>query len=142
MHVPSTMNGLKIARLMALASAIGLAGCSGGGRSVATISGEVAVNGEPLQRGKIVYRPVENDAGNGGSADVALGRYQLEEVPLGDNVFTFSGSVETGKTIVGPGGNPEPERANVIPRKILEEGVVRAIDGDGTQDFFLEGPAR
>jgi hypothetical protein len=52
----------------------------------------------------------------------------------------FSGARLTGKSIAGPGGQPEPERVNVIPKKVLEEGVSRTIEESGTQDFALEGP--
>jgi hypothetical protein len=100
----------------------------------------VKVNGALLQSGKITYRPVASTAGNGGSAEIIAGNYQLADVPIGANVFTFSGSVLTGKSIPGPGGNPEPDRKNAIPQQILKEGVEREISASGPQDFSLDGP--
>ncbi|MBA4106246.1 MAG: hypothetical protein C0485_10850 [Pirellula sp.] len=117
-----------------------LTGC-GGGRHGAALSGTVTVGGVPLEKGKIVFRPVDPALGNGGSADVIEGSYQLEGVSIGQCVFTFSGSKLTGRSITGPGGAPEPERANVIPQQALRDGVEREITESGTQDFSLEGPA-
>ncbi len=117
-------------------------GCGGdGGHQYSTISGKVSVNGDLLQNGRIVFRPVDSSAGNGGSSEIVDGEYRLEKVPLGDNVFMFSGWKLTGQTIPGPGGKPEPERASIIPQKILEEGVKRKIEDDSTQDFAIDGPA-
>lgn len=98
------------------------------------------VNSKPLTNGMIVFRPLAPGVGSGGSANVKGGNYQLDKVPLGRSVFTFSGTVLTGNTIPGPGGNPEPERVNVVPQKVLQEGVERTIEGDCIQDFLLEGP--
>lgn len=125
--------------VIALAAAAAPAGCGASG-SQATVSGSVTVNGQRLESGKIVARPLEPGAGNGSSADVVEGAFRLERVAIGRNVFTFSGSKLTGKSIDGPGGQPEPERANIIPQQVLREGVERTIDGDSVQDFLLEGP--
>jgi hypothetical protein len=127
---------------MALVLAAGaLPGCGSSGGPHATISGSVTVNGEPLKDGKIMCRPMGTGSGQGKSAAVVEGRYKLADVPIGSDVFTFSGAKVTGKSIRGPGGQPEPERVNVIPRKVLHEGVERKIEANGTQDFALEGPA-
>jgi len=116
------------------------AGCGGGDASHAIISGSVTINGAPLKEGKIVVRSLDAGAGKGAFAEVVDGQYELTKVPIGSNIFTFSGSTLTGKSIPGPGGQPEPERANVVPRKILQDGIERKIESDGTQDFSLEGP--
>jgi hypothetical protein len=124
--------------LLITAAAGTLVGC--GGSAGVGVSGTVNVNGAPLQTGKITFRPLVPAAGNGGSAQIVDGNYQLTDVPIGANVFTFSGSVLTGKSIPGPGGAPEPERVNAIPRQILIEGVEREISASGPQDFSLDGP--
>ncbi|WP_428306255.1 hypothetical protein [Lacipirellula sp.] len=108
-----------------MAAVVTCVGC--GGSAGVGVSGTVKVNGELLQTGKITYRPLASAAGNGGSAVIIEGNYQLADVPIGANVFTFSGSVLTGKSIPGPGGDPEPERKNTIPQQILKEGVEREI---------------
>ena len=119
-----------------------LLGCGGGsGSQSATVSGKVSVNGTLLHGGKIVFRPLDPSAGSGGSASIVDGEYRLEEVPLGENIFMFSGWELTGRMIQGPGGKPEPERASAIPKKVLEEGVKRSVEGDSTLDFALGGPA-
>lgn len=115
-------------------------GCGGSGRPEAELTGTITVNGQPLETGRIVFRPATSGSGNGGNAPVQAGRYRLSAVPLGTIVFTFSGSRLTGKTIPGPGGAPEPERISVIPRKVLDEGVEREIAASGVQDFALSGP--
>jgi hypothetical protein len=131
-HVP--------ARLLLLLAASILCGCGDGGRPRVSITGSISVNGVPLEAGMIVFRPLESGAGSGGSAEVTDGRYRLDNVPIGPTVFTFSGTRLTGKSIPGPGGQPEPERVNVIPRKVLNQGLERKVEDDSTQDFSLEGP--
>lgn len=101
------------------------------------IHGTVTVAGTPVEEGKIVYRSMDSASGSGGSASIANGEYQLDDVPIGRCVFTFSGVKLTGKTIPGPGGQPEPERVNVIPQQVLRDGVERDVQGSGTQDFAL-----
>lgn len=136
-------HGYSLARLAAtlllLATATTFTGC--GGSAGVGVSGNVNVNGAPLKSGKITFRPLNSAAGNGGSAEIVDGQYHLADVPVGSNVFTFSGSVLTGKSISGPGGAPEPERVNAIPQQVLREGVEREISDSGPQDFSLDGPA-
>ena len=137
--IVTSITRCKASRLFIIGIAAALLGCGGGNDGV-TISGTVSVNGKPLQNGKIMVRPLGSAVGSGGSAEVVDGNYQLQDVPLGSNAFTFSGSALTGKSIAGPGGAPEPERVNAIPRQILQEGVEREVPEAGTQDFSLEGP--
>lgn len=128
---------LRAVALLALTSAVG---CEGG-RSGVTISGQVSVNGSPVESGRIMVRSLDSmAAAPTSSADVLDGRYELNDVPVGRNVFSFSGAALTGKSIAGPGGAAEPERVNVIPRTILDQGVERTIEGGGPQDFALDGP--
>lgn len=115
-------------------------GCGGG--NAVDIHGTVSVAGTPVEAGKIIYRSMESasGSGSGGSASVVNGEYQLDGVPIGRCVFTFSGVKLTGKTIPGPGGQ-QPERVNVIPQQVLSDGVERDIQGSGTQDFALAAGA-
>lgn len=130
---------LLAATLLLTTTATTFTGC--GGSTGVGVSGTVSVNGSPLQSGKITFRPLNSAAGNGGSTEIVDGQYHFTDVPVGANVFTFSGSVLTGKSISGPGGAPEPERVNAIPRQVLREGVEREISDSGPQDFSLDGPA-
>jgi hypothetical protein len=104
----------------------------------ATITGMVTVNGKPIKEGKVIYYPGTSGGTGGGSAKISDGKYSLNKVPLGSIAFTFSASAETGKTVPGPGGVPEPERVNIIPAKYGSEGITRQITGDGVQDFAIE----
>lgn len=103
----------------------------------ATIAGSVSVDGKPVEQGTISYFSDRSDGHRFGKASISHGEYELTEVPLGDVVFTFSASAETGKTIAGPGGVPEAERVNLIPKKYGSEGISRDISDDGAQDFQI-----
>jgi hypothetical protein len=103
----------------------------------ARIVGSVSIDGKPVEQGTISYFSDQSAGHRFGKAKINHGEYELTEVPLGDVVFTFSASAETGKTIAGPGGVPEAERVNLIPKKYGSEGVTRDISEDGTQDFQI-----
>lgn len=53
-----------------------LAGCGGSRPSSATVSGEVRVDGQPLERGTISFAPLEG-AGNPATGEIAQGRYEV-----------------------------------------------------------------
>jgi len=76
--------------------------------------------------------------GRSDSVDIVNGKYQVANIGLGKHSFTFSAWVETGNTIPGPDGEPEPERVNIIPKKIRTVGILREITESGTQDFEME----
>jgi hypothetical protein len=115
-----------------------LGGCGGSTNPHATIRGTVIVNGKPIKEGKLVYFGNASGADGRGSAKIVDGKYILPNVPLGSTAFTFFAAAETGKTIAGPGGVPEPERVNIIPPRIASEGITREVTGDSTQDFDLD----
>lgn len=104
----------------------------------ASISGNVTVDGKPVEVGTITYFSDAVEAGRVGKATIDKGAYELDDVPIGAAVFTFAASAESGRTIAGPDGVPEPERINIIPRKYVSEGIARNIEADGTQDFAIE----
>ena len=64
--------------LTALAVLAGLsAGCGGGGPARSQVSGNVNLDGKPLESGVIHYFPQTDAGGPSASADIVNGRYQL-----------------------------------------------------------------
>jgi hypothetical protein len=63
--------------LLGLAAAALLAGC---GPATATVSGEVTLDGQPLDKGLIVFAPAEG-SGDPVRADVVNGRYEVRTTP-------------------------------------------------------------
>lgn len=124
--------------MLLFASILCFTGCGEAHRyRYASVSGQVTLDGKPIQQGRIAFFPGEPGRGAGGNAPIVDGVYQLTEVPLGRIAFTFSASVDTGKYIEGPGGNKEPERINPVPERYRTEGVLRDISGGNPQDFEL-----
>lgn len=104
----------------------------------ASITGSVTVNGKLVEKGSITCYPENRRNGGATTAPIVAGQYHLAEIPQGNNVFTFSASAETGRSVPGPGGAPEPERINIIPQRFGREGMQRQITGDGVQNFVID----
>lgn len=133
---PKDRGAVELSLVIALTTLFG--GCGHGPTYPhATIAGSVSVDGKPVEQGTISYFSDRSDGHRFGKAGINHGTYELTEVPLGDVVFTFSASAETGKTIAGPDGAPEAERVNLIPKKYGGEGITRDISDDGAQDFQI-----
>lgn len=71
------MTRRALAGLFGFAAACGLAGCGGSGPASATVSGEVKVNGAPVDKGIISYVPDEG-TGAAATAEITNGRYELQ----------------------------------------------------------------
>src|SRR5262245_1136654 len=71
-----------------------LTGCSSGPAS-ATVSGEVKVNGTPVEKGVISFSPAEG-SGTSVTGDIKNGRYEVQTT-AGKKVVQISAPVVTGK---------------------------------------------
>lgn len=113
-----------------------MSGCGFDPNPAATLNGEITLDGVPLSTGTISYFPI--GGGDGGSTPIDGGAYQLTGVPLGEVCFTLSALVETGRTIRGPGGAPEPELVNPIPSRYVDQGIMHRVEESGVLNFSLE----
>src|SRR5262249_40612492 len=98
--------------LLVVALVVGLLG--GCGSPTATVSGEVTVAGQPLEKGVISCIPAD---GNGGpvTASIENGKYQLVTVP-GKKVVQISAPVVVGQ-------RPEHNGPGAAMVEITEEGL-------------------
>ena len=80
--------------LLGLCAAGLLAGCSSGPAS-ATVSGEVKVNGTPVEKGVISFSPAEG-TGKLVTGEIKNGRYEVQTT-AGKKVVQISAPVVTGK---------------------------------------------
>ena len=92
-----------------------LAGCGGGGgaeREMATVSGKVTLNGEPLNAGRVIFAHVE---GPGAAADIQPdGTYSVEaavgqtEVAIDHRSEPEQGARDSAEAMLGKSLVPEP----------------------------------
>jgi hypothetical protein len=121
-----------------------LAGCHAKKRSepVATLEGQVTVNGKPLPEdavGSVVFMPRVKGQARAAEAKIQGGHYRVEEAPLGAVTALFHISRSTGKMIKDSprDEHPHPELIDLVPAK-QRFGVPVTIAGDNPhQDFDL-----
>ena len=124
---------------LALAAALFL-GCSGDDRRA--VSGEVSLDGEPVNGGSIVFLPSGGE-GSKGAAEIVDGKYAIpraQGLPPGNYRVEIHWSKPTGKQI--PSGDPGmtmEERVEVIPAKYNSASTLTvAITSDeNKRDFKL-----
>lgn len=141
-----------LARLVPFALVLGLTpGC---GNSLASISGEVTYNGEPVGNGYITFLPADGKGANT-AGPIADGHFAVDNVPPGPKIVKIEGvkkvpfarsSADMAKRaavnkFIGNGsGLIDP--ADVIPPSA--EGNNQKVDiqpGQQTRDFHLKKPA-
>lgn len=118
-----------------------LFGCNGDGRRA--ISGEVTLDGEPVDGGSIVFLPKVGD-GAKGAAEITAGKYAIpseQGLPIGAYHVEIRWSKPTGKQI--PSGDPGmlmDERAEVIPAQFNSASRLSAeiTAGENTHHFHLK----
>ena len=122
-----------------------LVGCaaallSGCGAPTATVSGDVTVNGHPLESGIISYAPADGQAPQA-TAAVQNGKYRLKTVP-GKAWVQISAPVVTGKRKEYNG--PDAPMVDVSEESLPErynaktELTVDLKSGDNTKDWSVE----
>ena len=113
-----------------------LSGCEPTGveREMATVSGKVTLNGEPLDGGRVVFAHVE---GPGAAADIQSGGTYTVEVAVGQNGVCIDHRAEP---VVAP-GRPEP----LLGESLVPEKYVSAQTSDlsldvksGKNEFNIE----
>lgn len=118
-----------------------VAGC-GGGPAAATVSGEVLVDGKPLENGTISFTPPD---GKGDTATIKGGRYEAKTSP-GNNRVSISESRPGPKRPAYNG--PDAPLLETTEEGVLEKYNVNsdltfdAKPGSNTKDWKVEGKPR
>jgi hypothetical protein len=127
--------------------AISLCGCFSS--STGTVSGSVAFNGQPVEKGLITFSPTGNKGGTAGG-DIVAGKYRVER--LVPSQYQVSVAVVPELKIVAPGA-PETKRtltdaeirAMIDPLPPDTTGKEQTIDvkrGAHVLDFKLESKSK
>jgi len=121
------------------------AGCSDGLRRAA-VSGQILVDKDPLQEGKIDFLPSEPNAGPSTGAIVKDGKYSIpagEGVIVGKNRVEIRGFRKSGRKIpdVWEKGKMIDEMISAIPAEFNDKTTLtREIqEGNNTLNFDLPG---
>jgi hypothetical protein len=116
-------------------------GCSSD-KSRGAVSGQVKLDGKPIERGSILLSPMEGVKGEPASGEIAAGRYQLsgKAAPaVGWNRVDIHALRKTGRTVPKPlpmHGTMEEEVEAVAPRFNAESTLkVEIKPGENTADF-------
>jgi hypothetical protein len=129
-------------RLVALFCVLVCAGCGSRHENLATIGGEVKLDGRPIECGSIQFTPMQGVEGSITSGEIVSGRYTLSGrtgPAVGWNRVAISASRKTGKMIQRPfpqHGTMEEKVQAVAPR-INSQSVLKfeVMPGENTADF-------
>jgi hypothetical protein len=118
-----------------------LMGCSGDGRRA--VSGEVTLDGEPVNGGSIVFLPATGE-GIKGAAEIVGGKYVIpaeQGLQPGSYRVEINWSKPTGKQI--PSGDPGmlmDERVEAIPAQFNKDSTLTAVitAGENKHNFPLK----
>jgi hypothetical protein len=129
-------------RLVALFCMLVCTGCGSRHDNRATITGEVTLAGQPIDRGSIEFAPMQGVEGSISSAEIVGGRYQLSGKTgpaVGWNRVKVHASRKTGKTIQRPfpqRGTMEETAETVAPRFNAQSTLKFEVrPGENTTDF-------
>jgi hypothetical protein len=139
--------------LKAVGLAVLLAACAGGcANPIATVSGEVSYDGQPIETGTIVFMPAD---GKGAAASGAIqdGRYTIENIAPGPRVvqiiatkrvrFARTSEEMAQEFAASKGKGKKPESAAAIPANAGGNNQkVDVAEGRQTLNFALTKPKK
>jgi hypothetical protein len=101
-----------------LLAAIVLLGCSQG-PAVGTVTGEVTFEGQPVQKGYVIFSPSDGQSQTAG-AEIVDGKFKAERVPVTKMKVELHGVKKTGKKIKAydtPDSPVSEEEIELLPPK-------------------------
>ena len=131
-----TQQNSTIPPLAAIALSMLLIGC-GPPKSPypsAQVSGNITLDGMPLESGNIMFIPDGTGQSRPTAVDFAGGAYTLKDAPLGKVRVRIVSTKATGKMIPGS-GREEPEIIDVVPAR-YRQGIEIDIAGNNDQLHF------
>jgi len=99
---------MRLKILVAVAAVVAVAGCGGASGPVATVSGNVTYNGQPVREGTITFTP-KSGKGVVSGGSIVDGKYSVRGVPQGLTVVFVSAG---GSEKVGPISSEESHAAS------------------------------
>lgn len=143
--VDSLVTSWSSRAIAGLAAAVLLVLTSGCGSGKVAVSGEVLVDGKPLDEGTISFRPADGAGPSLGGA-ITMGRYDIAVTApnaAGKKLVSITGIRRTGRRI--PAGPPEPPGTTVEEILIVEFGqkgelTCELSPGSNQEDFDLKIP--
>ncbi len=121
-----------------LAGTVLLVGCSG--ESLMPVSGDVTLDGNPIEKGTIRFMPVDG-VGPAAEAKIEQGRYEVL-VPAGKKNVFIRGLKTIGHNYPsGPEGPAIPDYEELVPTRYERPGAIQCtiVEGDPRRDFELAG---
>lgn len=130
---------------MILAALLVAAGCGKNQQNRGAVGGEVKLDGKPLERGSILFTPIEGAKGTVAGSEIENGRYRLSaEVgpALGFNRVEIRSLRKSGKMArapMGPPGEMAEGYEEALPPRYHSASTLKAEikPGDNTLDFEL-----
>ena len=107
---------IRIALVASLVCFVAAAGCSGTAFPVSTVEGSVAVDGEPIASGTLIFSPLASNTGQAISTEIKDGKYRSNKVPRGRSLVHISAFKDIGEKHV-EFGITYPKLKNLVPEK-------------------------
>lgn len=127
--------------------ALALGGCQGGSAGRHNpVTGEVRLDGELLERGSILFVPLEGVKGEAAGGPIANGRYRLDAAAgpaVGAHRVEVRGVKKTGKMVqkpLAPKGELAEEEVEAVAARFNAQSALR-VDvkaGENTFDFQVQ----
>lgn len=143
-----------MSRILSLAVALGAAALSGCGGAVATVSGDVSYDGQPVGDGFITFTPADGKGQDGGGP-IANGKYSVTGLPPGPKVVKV---IATKKVNFASTSGEMAQKAEEARKAGKHDGLIDPADvipdnaegnnakvelavGENKHDFALKKPA-
>ena len=141
-----TLTG-SMKRMLALGSILLAAvGCGKGTSNRSAVRGEVRLDGRLLERGSILFTPIDGTKGTVAGGQIEGGQYRLSNdkgPAVGRNRVDIHAVRKTGKMVpkpLGPQGQTVEESVEAIPPRFNSASTlqVNIKPGDNTANFAVE----
>lgn len=134
---------MRLAMIPCLLIPVGLVGCGKAGAGRGAIHGVVKLDGQPLEKGSILFSPLNGVKGTATGVSIAEGRYSLSKEigpAVGTNRVEIRALRKTGNMIQKPKGRQGElveEYAEAVPERFNSASTL-TVDvqvGDNMVDF-------
>ncbi|MBN2294267.1 MAG: hypothetical protein JXM70_17700 [Pirellulales bacterium] len=136
---------MKIATTVCVLALLFGAGCGKHGDNRGAVSGQITLDGQPLQQGSILFVPVKGTKGVVTGGEIKDGQYHLsgnDGPAVGQNRVEIRAVRKTGRMVpkpMAPAGEMVEETGEAIPARFNSQSTIEAEikPGDNTANFEL-----